>query len=397
MCHFLETVAFKRTASRTVDRIRSETEGHQVFAAAARDSMMYKIDALRDELDMAVDFLSDAVMNPLLSDEEMEEARNVVAFQLEDVAHSPESRMQENLVQNGFGPASPLGRPLVCPSSQIDRITPELMRGFMAKTYTPSRMVLAASGVDHDSFVALAQRAFGHVPASNGVAPPPNEPDVYVGGATTTAMELPPGMGSEYVHAAVCFPSGGWDDEDIVPMCVLDTLLGGGSSFSAGGPGKGMYSRLYLEVLNRFAWVEMASAFSLQFNSAGLQGIYGQALPANLNPLIGVIAAHLRLAAERRVTEAELSRARNQLRGGVMLNLERRGVLCEDIGRQVLTMGKREDPAELCAKIEAVTADDLTRISQRVFEHPPTVSIVGPDVSGAPSYEEICNAFSRNA
>lgn len=397
--HFLETLAFKSTTNRSAEQIREETQGMGVFAAASRDSMMYRVEVLRGQLGQAVDFLADTLMNPLLSDEQVDEARGVIEYQLMDVAESPHTLIQENMHTAAFGNAT-LGKPLICPQHRVQLTTADTVKNFMRKMYVAPRMVLAAAGVDHDEFVKYAEATFGDLPSESPAGSVIlDEPVVYVGGDSRSVLQPPPPIpgqipaAPEYTHVAVCFPSVGWKDPDVVPVCVLDMLLGGGSSFSAGGPGKGMYSRLYLQVLNKYGWVESASAFSVQFNDSGLSGIFGSATPGNAGQLLNVICSHLRQTADSLCTEVELARARNQLRSAVMLNLERRGVLCEDIGRQILCMGEREDPAHLCDRIEAVTREDLQRVAARALESRPTVSVVGPDISAVASYDVVEGVF----
>jgi processing peptidase subunit alpha len=215
---------------------------------------------------------------------------------------------------------------------------------------------------------------------------------------------------TEFTHFMLAFPTVGWADDDVVPVCVVDTLLGGGSSFSAGGPGKGMYSRLYREVLNAYAWAESANAFSAQLYDCGLVGIYGAAPPEHAGALVRIVASHLaRLAdggapglaaglaggAGATVRPAELARARNQLASSVMMNLETRGLLAEDIGRQVLSHGKRLDPAELTRRIQAVTAEDVARVMRRALASPPAFSAVG-DCSSLPDYDTLRGYFGQH-
>jgi processing peptidase subunit alpha len=129
----------------------------------------------------------------------------------------------------------------------------------------------------------------------------PRHRAAYVGGDVRSAPDwaaLPPTLASataktHLTHLMLAFPTVGWSHADVVPVCVVDTLLGGGSSFSAGGPGKGMYSRLYREVLNAFAWVESANAFSTQLFDAGLVGIYGSAPPEHAGELASLMVGHL--------------------------------------------------------------------------------------------------------
>lgn len=187
----------------------------------------------------------------------------------------------------------------------------------------------------------------------------------------------------------MAFEVGGWDSQDLVPVCVLQTLLGGGSSFSAGGPGKGMYSRLYREVLNRYHWTESAEAFTSFHSESGLWGISGACPPERARDLVRALAEHFVRLAVDHVTDEELYRARNMLKCNVLTQLESRLVLFEDIGRQILTYGKREDAATMCGKIDNVTKEDIRNVVRKALLKPPTLSAVGDDVSGVPRVAEV--------
>jgi processing peptidase subunit alpha len=233
---------------------------------------------------------------------------------------------------------------------------------------------------------------FGHLEAPN-----PNEATkqavgtVYTGGDYRLNMPVVDG----FTRVAMAWELGGWHSDDLVPACVLQTLLGGGSSFSAGGPGKGMYSRLYREVLNRFYWAESAEAFNMFHEETGLVGLSGSAPPEKARDVTRVLAEHMARLALEPVTDEELSRARNMLKCNVLTQLESRLVLFEDIGRQILTYGKREGTAEMCAKIDAVTAQDIQEIARKAITKPPTLASVGENISNVPAYEEIASWFSH--
>jgi len=205
-----------------------------------------------------------------------------------------------------------------------------------------------------------------------------------------TFVEPPPPM----THVMIAFGNEGWHDEDIVPICVLHSLLGGGSSFSAGGPGKGMYTRLYREVLNYNYWCESAIAQSVMLENHGLLGIYGSAEPQFAFTLVKTIVQQLYKIGTEYVTEEEASRARNQLKSRILMNLEARNVLCEDIGRQLLTYGRRETAASLCRKIDNVTREDLLRVSRKMLQTAPSMVSYGSDLSNIPDYSEVENFFS---
>ena len=279
----------------------------------------------------------------------------------------------------------------LCDSQHVDNgVRPFLpLAGFTERYFAPHRMVLSVVGIDHEAAVAAAAMHFGpSVFAASARAAPlgfrrPTCP--FIGGDVRSAPDwtAQPASASastakrEFTHMMLGFPTVGWAHDDVVPLCVVDTLLGGGSSFSAGGPGKGMYSRLYLEVLNRNGWVEAANAFSAQLYDSGVFGIYGAAPPEHAGALLETLTRQLVTLISRPVTMVELRRARNQLASSVMMNLETRALLCEDIGRQVLNHGKRLDPTELLRRIQSVTPEDVQRVMLSTLEHPPALAVVG--------------------
>ena len=128
--------------------------------------------------------------------------------------------------------------------------------------------MLSGAGVAHDEFVDLAKARFSDLP-SKPAELFTRQPSVYVGGEVREQRELQ----EPYVRLAVGMEIGGWHDDMLVPVCVLQSLLGGGSSFSAGGPGKGIYTRLYQELLNKHYWIEAAEAFVSIYSGTGLLGI----------------------------------------------------------------------------------------------------------------------------
>lgn len=229
-------------------------------------------------------------------------------------------------------------------------------------------------------------------------------PSIYTGGEHCVSTTSADG----FMRIGLAFPTGGWFSSDLVPACVLQTLLGGGSSFSAGGPGKGMYSRLYREVLNRYYWVESAEAFTSMHTEAGLIGITGSSIPSKSRDLLRVFAEHFMRLISDDVSFEELDRARNMLKCNILTQLESRLVLFEDLGRQVLTYGMRERTQDMCRKIEEVTKEDIVKLvrkailgnnsfknlngvkTQRIL---PTVSAVGEDLNNVPSQEEVANWF----
>jgi processing peptidase subunit alpha len=142
-------------------------------------------------------------------------------------------------------------------------------------------------------------------------------------------------------------------------------------------------------VLNRYYWAQSAEAFTSFHNETGLFGMIGSSEPDKSRDVVFVLAEHFGKLAMDLVTDEEFERARNMLKNNVLSQLESRLVLFEDMGRQVLTYGHREDTDEMCRKINAVTKEDLRELIRRAMQQQPTLVAVGDDVSKLPALSEV--------
>ncbi|KAL6721746.1 Mitochondrial-processing peptidase subunit alpha [Lecanora helva] len=195
----------------------------------------------------------------------------------------------------------------------------------------------------------------------------------YTGGFLTLPPLPPPANPAlpdlTYIHLA--FEALPISSEDIYALATLQTLLGGGGSFSAGGPGKGMYSRLYTNVLNQHGWVESCVAFNHSYTDSGLFGISASCTPQRAWQMLEVMCRELQSLTLQTgfssLQTVEVNRAKNQLRSSLLMNLESRMVELEDLGRQVQVHGRKVGVKEMCAKIDSLTVKDLRRVAKQIF------------------------------
>jgi processing peptidase subunit alpha len=382
--HMLQHMAFKSSSAYSHLRMvrAGEHLGAVASATAGRENMVYQVDTLKSSVPEVVEMLADGIFEPKLLPWEVEEQKEIIKMELEDAKKNPQQMLQDLSHTAAFGTSSPLGKPLMCPPKNLGSVTPEMLKAFIDENYCPSNMVLAAAGYDHDELVALAEASFGKYEAGS-LAPAPAA--TYAGGEVRLSSD------DEMTHFALSFKAAGWKGKELVPLCVLNTMMGGGASFSAGGPGKGMYTRLYQNILNRYGFVQAASVFTAFYNDVGIFGVYGTTSADCMGQLVATICEEMKKMAVS-ISAEELARAKNQLKTSLLMNLESRPVLFEDIGRQVLTYGARTPPEELVLQIEAVTATDLINVSKAMLKTPPSIAVYG-DTTSVPRYDQIASQF----
>jgi len=281
--------------------------------------------------------------------------------------------------------ANTLGLPKLCPAENIDMMSQKVLKHFIQRYYRPERITIAGVNVEHDELVKQCEKYFvDHQPGwlEENIVDPDASIAQYVGGLLKDHREAPrlqPGITQlpELLHVAIGFESAKYTEQDMFAFAVLNMLLGGGGSFSAGGPGKGMYSRLYTNVLNRNHWMFASTAFNHSYADSGLFCIHSSAHPSEARKMVRVITEEYAKLVTEPFNQVEVARAKKQAQSMLMMNLESRIVRFEDIGRQVLGLGKRIQPQELYESLDAVTSEDLRRISEEMLATKPSMAAIG--------------------
>ncbi|KAJ6803069.1 mitochondrial-processing peptidase subunit alpha-like [Iris pallida] len=386
--HLLERMAFKSTTSRSHLRTVREIEaiGGNVSASASREQMGYTYDALKTYMPEMVEVLIDSVRNPAFLDWEVNEQLQKMRAEIGEMSNNPQSLLLEAIHSVGYSGA--LANSLIASESAINRLKSDILEGFVAENYTAPRMVLAASGVDHEELVSIAEPLLSDLPK---VSRPEVPKSVYVGGDFRCQTD------SDNTHVALAFEvPGGWHQEkEAMILTVLQMLMGGGGSFSAGGPGKGMHSRLYLRILNEHQEIQSFSAFNSLYNNTGIFGVHATTGSGFVSNAVDLAARELlAIATPGQVDQAQLDRAKELTKSAVLMNLESRMVASEDIGRQVLTYGERKPVEHFMKTVDEVTLKDITAISEKIISSPLTLASLG-DVSNVPSYDSVSRKFHK--
>ncbi|KAJ9052945.1 Mitochondrial-processing peptidase subunit alpha, variant 2 [Entomophthora muscae] len=391
--HILDRIAFKSTENLTEAQIKAQIEkfGGNVMSHSTREVIHYQGTVYNYDLEHIAPLFAEIVRRPLFLQAELDEQKQSTGYEIQEIMSNPETYLPERLHEVAYK-NNTLGKPLLCSPETLPNVTSDMLRGYVNQMFVPERIVIAASGAPHDAIVELAQKHFGDMKAPEAPAPPKGllssltnklfsstfTPDItkaqYTGG-----LYLEEAPQEEFTQLIVGLEGVSVSEEDLFPLATLQTLLGGGHSFSAGGPGKGIHSRLYRTVLNRYGWTNSCMAFNHSYRDSGLFGIMGSC-PAGFNlDMLHVIGSSLSSVCDAsRITDIELSRAKNQLKNNLLMNLESRLTRIEDMGQQVLVTGKCLYASDVCLRIEALTKEDVADVATRLFmNHKNPPSIVG--------------------
>lgn len=244
--HMLETMAFGSTKNFDGMAITQLLQdwGATRFVSHSREQCLHCVDILRPNVHQGVELLADVVLEPRISAslDEFNHALDVMAFQAQE--QLPELDLGEAIQMAAYGEDQQLGKLHFATSDTIPLLSPEVVENFFDQNIrnNPKNMVVAGAGIAHNELVDMAKEYFGSL---SQLSAPTTIDSVYRGGshhipkALHQSVYSPISPEEQYCRVALAFPVGGWHSDTMVTACVLQMLLGGGSSFSAGGPGKG--------------------------------------------------------------------------------------------------------------------------------------------------------------
>lgn len=410
--HFLEKLAFNSTVDfKNKDQIMRSLEkfGGICDCQGSRDTLIYAASIDSRGLSPVVHLLSEAVLRPKITIEEMSFAKQMIEFELEDISMRPDPEpILFELIHSAAYRSNTLGLPKLCPTESYPLIDRHVIFDYIKTYHTPERMVLAGVGVEHERLVELAHKHFvetqpiwtedSTLVQNKTTGEVDKSLAQYTGGIVAVEKDLSnvslgPTPIPELAHFVLGLESFSHQDpNDFIPICVLNMIMGGGGSFSAGGPGKGMYTRLYTNVLNRFHWLYSATAYNHAYADSGLFCIQASAHPSQLRDLINVIIGET-INMSRPSNEMELKRAKTQLKSMLLMNLEARPVMFEDIARQVLANGHRKSAHYFIDQIDRVTDEDIRRVATKVLRSRASVAALG-NLKNLPPLEDIETALN---
>jgi predicted Zn-dependent peptidase len=360
VAHMLEHMAFKGTERRSARALAEEIEnvGGQLNAYTSREQTAYYARVLAEDVPLAVDLLADILQHSVFDEEELARERGVVVQEIGQVQDTPDDLVFDQFQETAF-PGQALGRSILGPSEIVAAMPRTALVDYMARHYGPRRMVLGAAGkIEHERVVELGDRLFRELPAAGDDQ---GEPAEYRGGEMREERDL------EQAHLLIGLPAFSYADDDFYALQVLSAMLGGGMS-----------SRLFQEVRENRGLAYSIFSFASSYRDTGFLGIYagtGEQETAELVPVMCEETMKLIDAP----TEAELVRARAQLKASLMMALESCFAQSEELARQLLIFNRRIPPEEIIAKIDAVDIAAIRRVGRRLLTGAgPTLAAIGP-------------------
>jgi len=359
IAHMLEHMAFKGTKTRKARDIAEQIEavGGYLNAATSREMTAYYVRVLKEDVPLALDILSDILLNSVFDPEELERERAVILQEINQANDTPDDVIFDYFQETAF-PNQTMGHPILGTAEIIKQIDRDTLLTFMQDHYVASRMVLAAAGnVDHKQIVSIAEKCFATL---NADAPILLEQALYTGGDFRHQRDL------EQVHMVIGFEGIPMDHKDYYTASVLAALFGGGMS-----------SRLFQEIREKRGLVYSIYAFKSSYTDAGLFAVYAGTGPDQVEELIPVICDEINKATDF-IEEEELNRAKAQLKAGLLMGLESTSNRCEQLAQHMLFHGRPISSLEITERIEAVNLGDLKRIAKTIFTSVPTLTSIGP-------------------
>lgn len=388
--HFLEHLAFKGTAKRSQQQLELEIEnmGGHLNAYTSRENTVYFAKAFNSDVPKTVDILSDILQNSKLEPSAIERERDVILRESEEVEKQVEEVVFDHLHATAFQ-HQPLGRTILGPRQNIRDITRTELVNYIKNNYTADRMVLAAAGgVPHEQLVQLAEKHF------SGLATSSPQTEAYV-----LSKQKADFVGSDVrvrddtmptANVAIAVEGVSWNSDDYFTALVTQAIVGNYDKAMGNAPHQGSKLSGYVhkhELANSFM------SFSTSYSDTGLWGIY--LVTDNTTRLDDLVHFALRewIRLCTNVSEAEVERAKAQLKASILLSLDGTTALAEDIGRQLVTTGRRASPGEIERKIDAITDKDVMDFANRyIWDKDIAISAVGK-IEGLFDYQRLRNTL----
>jgi predicted Zn-dependent peptidase len=361
--HFIEHMLFKGTETRTARGIAEEFDsiGGQVNAFTSREYTCFYAKVLDTHLPLAVDILADMLLNSKLDDEDVEKERGVVLEELKLYEDAPDELVHDLFAQAAWD-GHALGTNVLGTVETVSGFTSDKVKSYMDKWYKPCNIVVSVAGnCRHDEVVSLLNAKFGSLAAS-GILGTVAPPDDFNNRCLGKEKDV------EQVHVCIGGPSVPRCHPERFALLALDVILGGGMS-----------SRLFQELREERGLVYSTYSYHASYQDCGIFAIYAGMSPENLPTVIDLMRKEMSKARIKGFTDTEISRAKEQLKGNLVLGLEGTSNRMSRLAKMELFYDRLYTPDEVMGRIDAVTSGKVHELSEQILlEDGLAMGLVGP-------------------
>lgn len=348
--HFLEHMLFKGTPTRSARQVAMEFDsiGGHVNAFTEKEYTCYYAKILSEHMCFAFEILADMFLNSKLETKDIEMEKKVVLEEIKRHEDTPDDLVHDVFLETVWG-NHPLGKCILGTNQTVSNLTQSDLRQFIAQRYTPDAIVVAAAGnLVHEELVEKVSSLFGHLEGKQSVN------TSIVPGFTNESKVTR--KTTEQVH--FCIGTHGFShlDPEKFSLAVIDSTLGGGMS-----------SRLFQEVRESRGLAYDIGSYSSSYREGGTFTVYGGTSPENVEEVIDLVQKEFSSIRQHNITPEELTRAKNQIRGGLVLSLEGMSSRMIRIAKSDLYFGRIVPMEELIARVMEVGHEDVAKVAERIF------------------------------
>jgi predicted Zn-dependent peptidase len=367
LAHFLEHMMFKGTERRSALDIALAVDraGGEFNAFTSREYTCFHILSLSRDIKLALDIMSDVLLNSKFAEEEIDRERKVILQEIAMVEDNPEELIHDLFFEQAFG-GHPLGRPILGKKETVARFDRPTIYSYFKRHYSPKDLVVSVAGdIDHDDIRKMLERQLGsHLPGGKGTgAPKPNlsRPRIATG-ARAYRREL------EQTHFVLGFPSVSNGDPDRFAAYLLNIYLGGGMS-----------SSLFQEIREKRGLAYTIYSSLSPFSDAGLFSIYVATSPSEVGICLDVVGREVKKIREGKLDPEALQILKENLKGTILLNLDSVESRMTVIAKNEMFFGRYFSTGEMLKMIDKVTAHDVARVARNLFKPKNLIlSMLGP-------------------
>jgi len=362
MSHFMEHMMFKGTPTRSAKEISESFDsiGAELNAFTSKEYTCYYSRFVDEHLPTAMELLSDMVVSASLEEEACTSEREVVIEEIARMEDTPDDQVHE-LFSHTLWPEHPIGLPILGSRRTVGSFGHEASVAFRDKHYLTGNAVVAAAGrIDHDDLVALAEKYLGALPEG----PRSIRPVAHASSRSRVAAIT---KDSEQAHICYGVATMNAHHPDRFALAIMDSIVGGGMS-----------SRLFQEIREKRGLAYAVYSFHGLYQDTGQFTVYAGTRPANTEQVIRLIQTEIERVRESGITPEELDRARESIKGHLVLGFESTRNLMSRLGKNEITGGEILSADEIMARVEGVTNDDVRRVADEVLSAEPVLAVIGP-------------------